>query len=218
MSQRTKNKRCWAWLGDILYFSMNQRIIGLTGGIGTGKTTVANYLETVKQLPILDADQLAREAVAKNSPILDAIHKRYGDKILQTDGSLNRSGLGEIIFNHPTEKQWIEQQIHPNVRQRIKNSLVALTAPVVVVVVPLLIEAKMTDLTTEIWVVFCSPEAQLARVMARDGLSEAEARSRINSQMPLTEKIAYADVIIDNSGTVEELEQQIIQALEKENE
>ncbi len=190
---------------------MKRRIIGLTGGIGTGKTTVANYLETVKKLPILDADQLAREAVA-NAPILKTIQQRYGNEILQTDGSLDRSRLGKIIFNHPTEKQWLEQQIHPYVRQRIETSLTELTAPVVVVVVPLLIEAKMTDLVTEIWVVSCSPQQQLKRVMERDGLSEAEARSRINAQMPLADKIAIADVTIDNSKSLEELQKQIDQA------
>ena len=188
---------------------MSQRIIGITGGIATGKSTVSNYLARTYQVPILDADHYAREAVNENSPILQAIKQRYGNSILQADGSLNRSRLGEIIFNQTSEKEWLEQQIHPYVRQRMENQLSQLTAEVVVLVIPLLFEAKMTDLVTEIWVVYCSPQQQLARVMKRDGLSEEKARSRINSQMSLPEKIARADHTIDNSGGITECQQQI---------
>ncbi len=190
-----------------------RRIIGLTGGIATGKSSVSDYLHRVYQVPVLDADQYARHAVSQNSPMLRLIQKRYGDQILQADGSLNRSRLGEIIFNQPSEKEWLEQQIHPYVRQRIETELSQLSANLVLVVVPLLFEAKMTDLVTEIWVVVCSPEQQLARVMQRDGLSETDARSRIASQMPLTEKVAQADVVIHNQTSWDELQQQVEQQL-----
>jgi len=193
---------------------MRQRhIIGLTGGIATGKSSVSDYLHRVYQVPVLDADQYARDAVSQNSPMLTLIQKRYGEQILQADGSLDRSRLGEIIFNQPSEKEWLEQQIHPYVRQRIETELSQLSANLVLVVVPLLFEAKMTDLVTEIWVVTCSPEQQLARVMQRDGLSETDARSRIASQMPLTEKVAQADVVIHNQTTLDELQQQVDQQL-----
>jgi len=190
-----------------------RRIIGLTGGIATGKSSVSDYLHRVYQVPVLDADQYARDAVSQNSPMLTLIQKRYGEQILQADGSLDRSRLGEIIFNQPSEKEWLEQQIHPYVRQRIETELSQLSANLVLVVVPLLFEAKMTDLVTEIWVVTCSPEQQLARVMQRDGLSETDARSRIASQMPLTEKVAQADVVIHNQTTLDELQQQVDQQL-----
>jgi dephospho-CoA kinase len=188
-----------------------RRIIGLTGGIATGKSTVSDYVHQAYQVPVLDADQYARDAVSQDSPILTLIQKRYGDKILQADGSLDRSRLGQIIFDQPSEKQWLEQQIHPYVRQRIETELSQLSAKLVLVVVPLLFEAKMTDLVTEIWVVTCSPEQQLARVIQRDGLSETEARSRIASQMPLFQKVAQADVVIDNQTNIDELQQQVDQ-------
>lgn len=193
---------------------LEQRIIGLTGGIGTGKSTVSNYLNQVYQVPVLDADDYAREAVCEHSPIFSLIQQRYGDKILQTDGALDRSRLGAIIFNDPAEKQWLEQQIHPYVRQRIETELSQLTATVVLVVIPLLFEAKMTDLVTEIWVVACSPQQQLQRVMQRDGLSEKEARSRIKSQIPLSEKIARADLVLNNETTLSELQQQLDQYIQ----
>jgi len=191
---------------------MGQRIIGLTGGIGTGKSTVSDYLATQNNVPILDADDYAKEAVSTDSPILEQIKQRYGHQILQPDGSLNRSRLGEIIFNQPAEKQWLEQQIHPHVRQKIETALSQLEASLIVVVIPLLFEAEMTDLVTETWVVYCSSQQQLARVMERDKLSEKDARSRIDSQLSLQEKVALADVAIDNSGTVNELYQQVDQA------
>lgn len=191
---------------------MSQRIIGLTGGIGSGKSIVSDYLATKYDVPILDADDYAKEAVSTDSPILEKIKQRYGNQILHSDGTLNRSRLGEIIFNQPTEKKWLEQQIHPDVRQKIETALSQLEASCVVVVIPLLFEAKMTDLVTETWVVYCSPQQQLERVMKRDQLSEKDARSRIDSQLSLEEKVALADVVIDNSGTVNELYQQVDQA------
>lgn len=192
---------------------MSQRIIGITGGIGTGKTTVSDYLKTVYKIPILDADDYAREAVQTDSPILQAIKERYGKEILNNNGGLNRSRMGEIIFNNPQEKQWLEKQIHPYVRHRIESNLSQITAKVVAVVIPLLFEAKMTDLVTEIWVVSCSPQQQLKRLIERDHLSETAARSRIKSQMSLPEKIAFANVVIDNSLDIPQLHQQIDQAV-----
>lgn len=188
---------------------MSQRIIGLTGGIGSGKSTVSDYLATVYQMPILDADEYAKEAVSQNSPILERIKHHYGNQIVHSDGTLNRSRLGEIIFHQPAEKAWLEQQIHPYVRHRIETEVSQLKSSVVVVVIPLLFEAEMTDLVTETWVVYCSPQQQFARVMGRDQLSEEQARSRINSQFSLEQKVALADVVIDNSGTLSELKKQV---------
>lgn len=190
-----------------------KRIIGLTGGIGTGKTTVSNYLARHHQLPVLDADIYAREAVQEGSPILDRIFEHYGVTVRLPDDTLNRKRLGEIIFSYPDEKQWLEEQIHPYVRDRFQSQLATLVAPSVVLVVPLLFEANMTDLVTEIWVVSCSSEEQLRRIMERDRLSLEQAQSRINSQLPLQEKIARADVVLDNSSTPEALLEQVDSAL-----
>lgn len=188
----------------------DQRIIGLTGGIATGKSTVSDYLATTYQLPILDADIYAREAVAAGSPILTALAQRYGSDVLLTDGSLDRPRLGEIIFNQSDEKQWVEQQIHPFVRERFKQ--VRRTHPpyqTLVYAIPLLFEANLTHLVSEIWVVTCNPEQQRQRLMNRNGFSEAEAAARINSQLPLSEKVAQADQVLDNSGDLDSLYQQI---------
>lgn len=190
------------------------RAIGLTGGIATGKTAISNYLADTYKFPILDADIYAREAVHPGSPILNSIVERYGVLILLPDGNLNRSELGNIIFCNASERQWLEQQIHPYVRRRFVEatqiciaalSQVSQNTLTFVLVVPLLFEAQMTDLCTEIWVVYCSPEVQLERLMQRDGLSCDRASARINAQMPIAQKCQKADVVLDNSSTLDSL-------------
>jgi dephospho-CoA kinase len=151
--------------------------------------------------------------VQLGSPILDKIIERYGSGVQLPDGMLNRKRLGEIVFSDPSQRQWLEQQIHPYVGNRITAELDTLVAPVVVVVVPLLFEAGMTDLVTEIWVVSCAPEQQLRRMIERDRLTLEQARDRINSQLPLQEKVGRANVVLENSSTVEVLLQQIDLAL-----
>ena len=185
------------------------RLIGLTGGIGTGKSTVSRYLAERYQLPILDADLYAREAVAPGSPILEKIVNRYGRSIQGADGTLNRQRLGEIIFNSAAEKRWLEGIIHPFVRDRFAVELQQLSAQRVVLVIPLLFEANLTDLVTEIWVVACSEQEQLERVMTRDRLSREQAISRINNQLPMAKKIATADAVLDNSSSLKTLYRQI---------
>jgi dephospho-CoA kinase len=186
------------------------RLIGITGGIGTGKSTVTNYLQTRYNLPIWDADIYARSAVAVGSPILDRISQRYGNSILQPDGTLDRHQLGKIIFSSPDERQWLETQIHPYVRTCFETEISQLPSDATAILaIPLLFEARMTDLVTEIWVVSCDFSTQLARIMTRDKLTDAEAQMRIQSQMSLTDKIALADIILDNSGSIVDLQQQI---------
>lgn len=192
---------------------MGQRIIGLTGGIATGKTTVSQYLAEQHGLPILDADGYARQAVEPGSSILAAIAQHYGPDILHADGRLNRQQLGSIVFQTPSEKQWLEQQIHPFVRDRFAQAMAQLPPDQTVVhAIPLLFEAKLESQVSEIWVVTCDPQQQLARVMTRDRLSQEQAQARIESQMPLAQKAALADVVIDNSGTLVGLYDQADQA------
>ncbi|MEM1255192.1 MAG: dephospho-CoA kinase [Cyanobacteria bacterium P01_H01_bin.21] len=188
----------------------HQRIIGLTGGIATGKSTVSDYLARRHHLPVLDADIYAREAVALGSPILAALHQRYGKDILLEDGCLNRRHLGSIIFNQPDEKLWVEQQIHPFVRLRFTQvrSEYPLTQTLVYAI-PLLFEANLTHLVSEIWVVTCTLEQQQQRLMERNQLSEAEAQTRINNQHPIGKKVAQADYVLDNSTTKANLYQQV---------
>lgn len=190
-----------------------QRLIGLTGGIGTGKSTVSHYFADVYRVPILDADIYAREAVQSGSPVFSEIVHRYGSAIQLSDRTLNRKRLGEIIFSHPEEREWLESKIHPYVRVRFQSELKVIAAPTIVLVIPLLLEAGMTDLVTEIWVVRCSYQQQLERIMKRDSLSLEQAQSRIKSQMPLEEKAAAADMVLDNSSTLNTLLRQVDAAL-----
>ncbi len=192
---------------------MTKRIIGLTGGIATGKTTVTNYLTSTYNLPILDADIYAREAVSLASPILGAIAQRYGQQILLPDGNLNRQKLGEIIFNREDERNWVESLIHPYVRGRFLEAITQSSSQTLVLVVPLLFEAQMTDLVTEIWVVHCSQEQQLQRLIQRNHLNPEQAQARINSQLSIPEKMARADIVLDNSSSLEVLLKQVDIAL-----
>jgi dephospho-CoA kinase len=186
-----------------------QRIIGITGGISTGKSTVSKYLAQHHNLPVFDADIYARQAVQPGSPALAQIVDRYGSHLLLADGTLNRSQLAEIIFKNSTEKRWLESIIHPYVRQCFDLDIQQATSSTVVAVIPLLFEAQLQDTVTEVWVVACEPAQQLARLQQRDGLSWEQAQARIASQMPLTEKIKLADVVLDNSGSEAELLAQI---------
>lgn len=194
---------------------MAQRIIGLTGGIATGKSSVASYLEKQYELPILDADVYARNAVKPGSVALANIAQRYGTEILLADGTLDRKQLGNIIFNDQAERAWLEGQIHPYVRERILADQQQLPNPTIVVVVPLLFEAKMTDLVTEIWVVVCSDEQQRQRLMKRDSISQYQAEARVASQMSLSEKISQANTFIDNNHDLTYLHAQVDRALHR---
>lgn len=209
------------------------RLIGLTGGISTGKTTVSNYLAKTYRLPIWDADLYARQAVSIGSPVLDAIVNHYGSNILLSDGNLNRQQLASIIFADPSERTWLEKQIHPFVRDCFVKNIQQLSVekirssspepgeqPDAVLVIPLLFEAGMTDLVTEIWVVYCSPEQQKLRLIQRENaiskssLTLEQAQARIDSQMPLIDKCRLADIILENYSTPEALFQQVDAAVQ----
>jgi dephospho-CoA kinase len=193
-----------------------QRIIGLTGGIATGKTTVSNHLQQQYHIPVLDADNYARQAVEPGSPILTAVAQRFGPTMLQPDGSLDRSRLGEVVFSHPAEKDWLEQQIHPFVRQCFAAATARLQdAPVVVHSIPLLFEANLTHQVTEIWVVTCPLKQQFQRLMKRNQLTPEQAEARIRSQMSLDQKASHADVVLDNSEDIPHLLAQVDQALKQ---
>jgi dephospho-CoA kinase len=196
--------------------STAQRIIGLTGGIATGKSTVSKYLKEQHQIPVLDADDFARKAVEPGSTILAAVANHFGPMMLKADGSLDRSRLGEVVFGQPAERAWLEQQIHPFVRQCFMKAMDDLAdAPIVVQAIPLLFEANLADQVTEVWVVTCSPLQQQQRLMQRNLLTAAQAEARIRSQMPLAQKVARADTVLNNSGSIAQLLVQVDQALER---
>ncbi len=186
--------------------AVSRRIIGLTGGIATGKSTVSDYLARRYELPVLDADVFSREAVAKGSEILERVRDRYGPDSLLLDGSLNRAYLGKIIFSQLDERQWVEQQIHPYVRARFSAETNALPAhQTLIYSIPLLFEANLTHLVSETWVVVCSSAQQLARLMHRNQLTKSQAQARIEAQMSLDEKCKRADYVLDNTQSKEAL-------------
>ena len=179
------------------------RIIGLTGGIATGKSFVAGFFSD-KGIPVIDADQLARDVVRPGSPALDQITGQFGTEILERDGTLNRKKLGGIIFGSPDKRRTLEAILHPAIKALAEARITHHSAegcPVIVYMAPLLIEAGATDRVDEIWVVTVRPEVQRARLMAREQLSNEEAERMVASQMPLAEKAQYGRVVIDNSGT-----------------
>ena len=185
-----------------------QRRIGLTGGIASGKSTVGRLLEE-RGWPVLDADRYARDALAPNSRCASAVVDRFGPVVGEASG-LNRSELGHIVFNNPVERQWLEQLVHPLVRERFVEELNHLqAAPVVVLMIPLLFEAGLETLCSEVWLVDCEPHQQLNRLKLRNGLSEADAQARLDAQWPLNQKRALADVVINNRGSVNELIDQL---------
>jgi dephospho-CoA kinase len=192
-----------------------QRRIGLTGGIATGKSTVGQLLAGRFGLPVLDADLYARGALAPGSPGARSVLARYGEPVAAGAGdAIDRAALGRVVFADPVERRWLEQLVHPLVRQRFEAELERLAhAPVVVLMIPLLFEAGLESLCSEVWLVTCSPETQLQRLIGRDGLPEHEARARIAAQWPLARKQALADRLIHNGGDPEALEQQLAAAL-----
>jgi dephospho-CoA kinase len=204
-----------------LFWKMGQaRHIGLTGGIATGKSTVARLLSKRHGIPVLDADCFAREALAPGSEATQAVFRRYGAAVRagqsSDDGlSLDRAALARIVFADSGERRWLEQLVHPMVRDRFAAGLQALAgAPVVVLMIPLLFEAALEPLCSEIWVVDCgSEEEQLRRLQARDGIPTPEALARLKAQWPMAAKLVRADVVIHNCGLEANLIAQVDGAL-----
>ncbi len=194
------------------------RIIGLTGGIASGKSSVARLLEE-RGVPVIDADQLAREAVLPGSPALERIAAAFGREVIRDDGTLDRKRLGALVFADADKRRQLEAILHPEIRrlgeEQIERAAVA-GQRVLVYMAPLLIEAGAADRVDEIWVVTVRPEIQLQRLMARDGIDRAAAQRIIDSQMPLAEKAAHGRVLIDNSGTPQETRQLLADIWKKE--
>jgi dephospho-CoA kinase len=187
-----------------------QRRIGLTGGIASGKSTVGAWLAE-RGWPVLDADRYAREALAPARPATLAVLARYGAVVQgEAEDSLDRAALGRIVFAEESERRWLEALVHPLVRERMERELEALAAaPVVVLMIPLLFEAGLEGLCSEVWLVDCGEAEQRQRLKARDGLGEAEAEGRMAAQWPLARKRPLADVVLRNRGTLEELRAQL---------
>lgn len=194
------------------------RIIGLTGGIATGKSTVAAFMAEAG-LVVIDADQLSREAVQPGSCALERIVAHFGSQVLQADGGLDRRKVAEMIFADQEKRRELEAILHPEIR-RLAEERIALArchgAAVVIYMAPLIIEAGATDRVDEIWVVTVRPEIQVELLMKRNGIGSDEATRIIASQMPLHEKERYGRIVIDNSGPIEETRRHVRELCRRE--
>jgi dephospho-CoA kinase len=184
-------------------------LVGLTGGIGSGKSTVARMLSELGAI-VLSADDFARDAVASGTPGFDRVVALFGPEIVRADGELDRGAIAAIVFSDPDRRAELERVIHPEVRRRIADGVAgaAGTDRVVVVDSPLLIETGDHEGFPLVVVVSASTSTQIARLVAR-GMGEEDARARLASQMPLEDKAEVADVLLDNEGTEAELRAQV---------
>lgn len=189
-------------------YANRRLIIGLTGGIACGKTLAADYLKGLGA-EIIDADVVARDIVEPGSKALIKIAEIFGTDFLNEDGSLNRGLLRDEVFKDGEKVKKLNSITHPAIRRRIGNMLKKNKGQIVVLVAPLLLEAKLNNLCDEVWLINAKEEQQLKRLMERDGIDQATAESIINSQWPYAKKVRYADLVIDNSQTITETEKQI---------
>ena len=182
------------------------RVIGLTGGIASGKSTMARFFRD-KGAAVLSADTIAF-ALAKPRQILYRLYvAHFGEEILQADGTLDRRAIGRLVFDNDAERQWLDETTHPILERAMRRQIAVKQAknfPVIILDVPLLFEAGWDKMTEENCLVFVDEAVQLTRLMRRNGYTEAEARARIAAQMPLSEKKKRADTFIDNNGSLEE--------------
>lgn len=183
--------------------------VGLTGGIGSGKSTVAKGLQA-KGITVIDADQIAREVVEPGEPALAEIAQAFGADILQHDGSLNRAKLKQCIFSDPNAKKQLEGILHPRIRQRIIDRVNNATdTPYVVADIPLLVESKYPEHFNRIVVVDCTEAQQIERVKARDDMSDEQIQRIMGSQATREQRLAAATDVIDNTGGIDRLKMQI---------
>ena len=189
-------------------------IIGLTGGIGSGKTAVSETFEKLG-ITVVDADLASRVVVEKGKPCLEEIAKHFGDDILNENDELNRAKLREIIFNSDSEKLWLESLLHPAIAEQIKDELNASKSPYTILVSPLLLETNQRDFCDKVLVVDVPIEIQMERTTKRDGVSKDQVKSIIKSQINRDERLQLADEIIINEGTIEDLEMIVRELHEK---
>ena len=183
-------------------------VVALTGGIGSGKSTVADAFSR-RGIAIIDADIIARQVVEPHSPGLNAIAAHFGPNIMNADGTLNRRLLRESIFSQPAEKTWLNALLHPMIHQETQRQIAEATSPYVLWVVPLLVENQLQHKADRILVIDVSPETQLKRTMLRDNVSRQHAEQILAAQATREARLAVADDVIDNDGAPDTIESDV---------
>lgn len=195
---------------------MNMYLIGLTGGMGSGKSTVADCLRS-NGIPVIDADVIAHKIMNEEST-LDKIHEIFGKNVFDKDGSLNKVKFSSVLFTNTVKRKKLNEFVHPKVWTEMMNETekyVTKGSKVIFLDVPLLIESGWHTRVNETWLVKADYNERIARLRLRTNLSTEEIKKRIEIQMPESEKEEYADKIINNDGTIEETEKQVIEELQK---
>ncbi|WP_160723964.1 dephospho-CoA kinase [Bacillus sp. USDA818B3_A] len=192
-------------------------VIGLTGGIASGKSTVSNMLMK-RSITVIDADVEARLAVMKGEPAYNKIVAEFGEDVLLENGEIDRQKLGAIIFHQADKRQTLNEITHPEVRRRMLEQVETAKTnneELVVLDIPLLFESKLTYMVEKTLLVYVDHDIQLQRLMDRNNLTMEDAQARIRSQMPLSEKMDLADAVINNNGSIEDTKKQLLLVLEK---
>jgi dephospho-CoA kinase len=184
-------------------------IIGLTGGIGSGKTAVSDTFKSLG-IDIVDADVSSRRVVEKGQPALDAIRAHFGDDVLDSGNNLDRAKLREIIFNNSKERAWLEKLLHPKIAENIKDQLESSESPYCILVSPLLLETEQKSYCSFVLVVDVPEESQIARTAKRDGVSEEQVKNIISAQIDREKRLEQADEIIINDGSMEDLKEKVM--------
>lgn len=185
--------------------------IGLTGGIATGKSTIAKYV-MAKGIPVIDCDILAKKALEKDTDAYKAVIHKFGNEIRQEDMNIDRKKLAHIVFNNEIKRRDLERIVHEQVLRDVQAKLREYNSSqerLVFIDIPLLYEVRWQFLVDEVWVVACTEKEQLARMMKRDNLTEEDAFSRISAQIPIAEKATMGDVLISSSQSIKEMYQQV---------
>jgi len=184
--------------------------IGLTGGIGSGKTTVAKHFQSLG-IDIIDADQVARDVVKPNTIALEKITQHFGSTILQADGTLNRDALRKIVFQDSSQLEWLNQLLHPIIRSELMNQAQRAKSDYVILDVPLLIDNNMTNLVERVLVVDLPVKTQIERAAQRDNTTTDQIRAIIENQVSREERLSLADDVIDNSKSIDEVKEAVSQ-------
>ncbi len=182
--------------------------IGLTGGIASGKSTVADMFADLG-IPVIDTDVIAREVVEKGAPALAEIREAFGDTVFNDDGSLNRQVMRRLVFANDDQRLHLESILHPRIREAAVEQAEKVTAPYIIIVVPLLVESPMQQLMDRVLVVDCSEDVQLSRLMMRDAENEQQARSMIAAQASRDERLAIADDVLLNNADLGETRSEV---------